>query len=433
LAPALCCSATLTSTCARELLLQTHCAAMSVRTMFYVWAWTLLPVTVLLVAIGCWGSSLSDFDGWKVHRICGPIWICAQTMYLASGLLHDVAFIRLAVVLGNVFISAWVIFGCAHWPHVWNSALAAVQVDQIFWCTLVCLVNAVPMLRQFKFDDSTKAFDVGKYEAWAETVWRERWRRSGVPRMDFKTIVEAGGFLELPAGARLLTREAVEVSESDSDSESPRDGEDREQDAFYYVVAGALHCRPARGSGIKDFRVQAGQFLDAFVLLAALGQTSVCCQAMFTGPTEAVVPSNSQNGPTIVIKWSSQAIDRIRFAHGTFAPQCLRNVVSSAVMESLFRARVADEFLDVYDSTKERHMQLAREPLAKSAAVLERSLWQQLKMSFVSPRDLWDPSGHQRTVNAVQTGSHELALHALLKDQRDELVALKRAARPSAR
>merc|ERR1740123_83380 len=121
-----------------------------------------------------------------------------------SSIVSDVAFIRTGVVLANLFITAWSIFGVPTWPRIWRSELAEVHVDQILWCVFHIVFNGIPMFRQFYFDDSKAKFKVGKeYEALAESVWREWFRRSGIPRTDFKAIVEAGDVIRLPPGEKL--------------------------------------------------------------------------------------------------------------------------------------------------------------------------------------------------------------------------------------
>jgi len=373
----------------------------------------------IVIIVGIDGSYKSDFGGWKIAKANGPFWVLAQIFFLAAGLMLDVAFIRLAVVLGNIFITAWVIYGVATWPDVWFSPIAAIHVDQLVWCLLCILANALPMFRQFRFDDSRISFEIEDHEEEAEAVWREWWRRSGIPRFDFKMIAEIGEWLEIEPGMVLSTKEKCYDS-SDSDGEDKQLDGKTESDVFYYIVSGALNCQPDPNSGLKSFQIKSGQFLDAFVLMAALGQTSVCL-AMQTGPTTAV---GAEKG-TLVIKWNQKAMDQIRFSFSTFAPACLKTIVSSATLDSLYRHEVTPEKSFVYENVERRRLELVRAPLPKDAACVERKMWEQFWLNLVSIRDLWDPSPHQRVVNAVMTGSRELSFYKHLEQAKEEVAEMQ--------
>jgi len=320
-------------------------------------------------------------------------------------------------VLGNIFITGWVIYGVATWPDVWFSPISAIHLDQIIWCIVMIAANALPMFRQFKFDDAKINFEVEDYEEDAEAVWREWWRRSGIPRFDFKMIAELGEWMELAPGTKLSTRQ---MRQDDSDSES--DGEEKApiEDVFYYIVHGSLTCQPPEGSGLKPFVIKTGQFLDAFVLMAALGQTSVCL-ALQTGPTMAQVAEEG----TVVIKWTQKAMDRIRFSFSTFAPQCMKTIVSSATLDSLYRHEVTPGNISIYEKVEKKRLELVRAPLPKDAACQQRRMWEQFWLNLVSLRDLWDPSPHQRVVNAVQTGSRELTFFSQLDHAKEELAEMQ--------
>ena len=45
-----------------------------------------------------------------------------------AGILHDVAFIRTAVVVANLFIAAFLLFGAPTWPALWMSQRACFRV-----------------------------------------------------------------------------------------------------------------------------------------------------------------------------------------------------------------------------------------------------------------------------------------------------------------
>ena len=48
--------------------------------------------------------------------------------FFEAGILHDVAFIRSAVVVANLFIAAFLLFGTPTWPALWKSQLACFRV-----------------------------------------------------------------------------------------------------------------------------------------------------------------------------------------------------------------------------------------------------------------------------------------------------------------
>ncbi|CAL1157524.1 unnamed protein product, partial [Cladocopium goreaui] len=154
---------------------------------FLIFASGLLFIILILVAIGVSGSLEADFHGWTVCWFSGPFYQISNFLFFYAGILHDVAFIRSAVVVANLFIAAFLLFGTPTWPALWKSQLACFRVDTVMWMVLCVFVNAVPMFRQLKFDDSKVTFSVDKsLEPFAEAVWREWWRRSGIPRQDFK-------------------------------------------------------------------------------------------------------------------------------------------------------------------------------------------------------------------------------------------------------
>mmetsp|Transcript_80108 Transcript_80108/g.208176 ORF Transcript_80108/g.208176 Transcript_80108/m.208176 type:complete len:407 (-) Transcript_80108:71-1291(-) len=397
------------------------------RNTFIVYTVSLVALLIFFISVAIWGSSQPGFK-WKVAKPNGPFWQIAMFLFMYSGIVSDVAFIRTAVVLANLFITAWVIFGVASWPNIWFSVLAEIHYDQLIWCFLCVFVNALPMFRQFKFDDSKKKFEVGKkYVEMAESVWREWWRRSGIPRTDFKTIVEAGEWMELSAGEVLEMKETPS-SDSDSEGDNLEDGTNGDlDDIFYYVVRGKIHCQPAPGSGRKDFTLSSGYFCDAFALMTLLGQTTVC-MAMQMGPNRAtVLPGDGDDKTAVVIKWSQKTmVDKIIRTHG-FAPLCLKTVVSSATLDSLYKEAVQEDHLEIFDLVEKKRKELAQAPLDKKAAMPQRSFWQQFKMSHISLHDLWEPSPHQRVVNAISTGSRELTFRKEIQVARENLSSMRAA------
>jgi len=399
---------------------------------FIVYSVSLAVLLVTFVLLASWGTAQPGFDGWSYAKPNGPFWQMAQFLFMYSGIVSDVAFIRTAVVLANLFITAWAIFGVASWPNIWSTPMAKVHVDQLVWCFACVFVNALPMFRQFKFDDSRKKFCVGEdYEAMAESIWREWWRRSGVPRTDFKLLVESGEWLELSPGETLELKSLVGSASPCSEHESLEDSQDSVQDNYYYIVQGTVSCVPALGSGRKEFTLSSGYFCDAFHLMATLGQTTVC-MAMQTGPTTVTVlpnmNSDEETQGAIVIKWTHEAIvSKILNSHG-FAPLCLKTVVSSATLDSLYREAVTEATVDIYDMVEARRKELVRNALPKNAAMPQRPFWKQFWMSHISWRDLWEPSPHQRVVNAITTGSREIAFLREVQEARESLFSMRQFA-----
>jgi len=272
----------------------------------------------------------------------------------------------------------------------------------------------------------------------AESIWREWWRRSGIPRTDFKLIIESGEWLQLSPGESLEmvsadTKVSKKVSKNSLNSDEGDGLEDSHptlQDNYYYIVQGEVQCTPFDGSGRKEFTCRSGYFLDAFHLMSTLGQTSAS-MAMQTGPLNATV-GRSRNGDeqssgAIVIKWThSTLVNKIVRSHG-FAPLCLKTIVSSATLDSLYRYAVTDDMLDVYRMCEQKRKELVRGPLPKNAAMPQRSFLKQFWVSHFSWRDMWEPSPHQRVVNAISTGSRELGFIQEVKIARQFMEDLRQA------
>jgi len=110
---------------------------------------------------------------------------------------------------------------------------------------------------------------------------------------------------------------------------------------------------------------------------------------------------------------------------GGFAPQCFKAIVTSATIDSLYEQCVEDDSIEIFDAVEKTRKVLARAPLVKSAANLQRSLWDQFKTAHIGWRDLWEPSPHQRVMNAVSTGSRELGYIKELEDARDGLDSMR--------
>jgi len=363
----------------------------------------------VFIAIGLWGTAEDDLE-WKILRANGFFNQSAMVCFFLASIHSDVAFIRAFVLGGNLCITAWVVLGVPKWPGVWQGFLAGWQWDQMCWTTISLFCVGLPMMRQFMFDDSRVKFDVGKEnKELAEAIWREWWRRAGIPRYDFKTIIELAEFVPAPVGYSLpLFGEGSDAS-SDEEDEQMTNGSGGGQQIFYYIASGGVEASRSTGAGY-DFLAGSGQWLDAFALLAAMGHASVALAMQPTCPTAIV----NQEG-TIVLKWTERNMNRILHAFDGFAPTCLKSIVSGATLDSLYiqaNSGADKELIQVIEKTRQ---ELARDSLPKTAAGNYTSGWDQFKASFISIRDLWVPSNHQRVVNAMRAGSQDSAF--LLKLQ----------------
>lgn len=393
--------------------------AMGPQKTFLIFASGLLFIILILVAIGVSGSLEADFHGWTVCWFSGPFYQISNFLFFYAGILHDVAFIRSAVVVANLFIAAFLLFGTPTWPALWKSQLACFRVDTVMWMVLCVFVNAVPMFRQLKFDDSKVTFSVDKsLEPFAEAVWREWWRRSGIPRQDFKDILDAGEFFESVQGTELQLK-----AEDSSDGSSDGSEMEAEEEHFYYIVHGRVLLKPASESGIKDITLDAGYFLDGPALMAFVGQSSVVHAMQPVGPRAFVVSDK-----VLLIRWSSRQILLKIINSGGFALECLRIVVASATLDAFYKNAVKEDFLPTFESVEAKRQELLRAALPKDAAMLQRSIFQQFWLSHISWGDLWQPSPKQRVINAVRTGSRELGFRQHRHETFDDLAMLHRAA-----
>ncbi|CAK9005498.1 unnamed protein product [Durusdinium trenchii] len=383
----------------------------------------LLILIAFLAAVAVTGSLQPGFPGWEVVEICGPFYQIANFFFFYAGILHDVAFIRTCVVLGFLFITAYLLYGTPAWPQIWEPERAFFRMDSVFWMILALVVNVVPLLRQIRFDDSKVKFCVADetQERWAEAVWREWWRRSGIPRADFKDIVEAGEFLELVASTEL----PLKMSEIDSDgtfSDSDGSWED-ESDVFYYIVTGKIQLTPDVDSGVKVFTFDDGYFVDGARFVTALGQSSVIFAMQQQLPTVKVVSEKA-----LVIRWTLRSIHEKIVKSNGFALECLRLVVASSTLDSLYRTAVKEDSLCTFQAVDQMKKECLRGPLPKNAAMLQRSFLQQFYLSHFTWADLWRPSPRQRAINAVQTGSRELAFRQTCQETDDRMRSMVRLA-----
>jgi len=386
---------------------------------------TLSLLIIVLFAFGAYkGASDPAFGGWKWAPPNGLFWQIAMLSFVYSALFSDVVFIRLAVVLANLFITAWVTLGVAHWPDYFQFFLAEIHIDQFIWAAICIIPTVIPMLRQFHYDDANKEFDVGDQVAVAEKTWRDWFRLSGIPRSDFKIIVEAGSFVTFAPGQAiplLLDSKSKRKAGSDSDTSDSEDDDDEDiyahdkfENVFYYIVRGTVQVFPGKANGRQPFTLEQGQFLDSFALMVLLGHSNLC-KAMQTQPLQA-----SATTEVLVLSWTrDEMVGKVLRTNG-FAADCLRLVLCQATVDQLFLASINPDFREDFDRMLRMRQMLQEADLPKGVANPDRSIWSQFKAAHISLHDLWYPSPHQRVVNAAATGSRELSmLHMLRVCNRD--------------
>merc|ERR1711920_1124278 len=161
---------------------------------------------------------------------------------------------------------------------------------------------------------------------------------------------------------------------------------------------------PATRNTRQPFTLSDGSFWDAFGLMGLLGQTSVAMameSAEITQYTATV-----QEGGLVAIRW--READIASLSPAGFAPECLKTIVSSATLDSLYKAVIPAEQRKIFQAVDNKRKEYARAPLPKNVNNLTRSVFEQFKLAHISWTDLWNPSPHQRVINASHTGSREL-------------------------
>merc|ERR1712217_542642 len=81
--------------------------------------------------------------------------------------------------------------------------------------------------------------------------------------------------------------------------------------------------------------------------------------------------------------------------------------------------------MDIYNMVETKRKELVRMALPKDAAMPQRPFWKQFWMSHISLRDLWEPSPHQRVVNAISTGSREITFLKEVQEARESLFSMR--------
>eukprot|EP00434_Breviolum_minutum_P028379 symbB.v1.2.025106.t1/scaffold2387.1/size80445/1 len=239
-------------------------------------------------------------------------------------------------------------------------------------------------------------------------------------------ILQLADFIEATEGQQLPLKSfrgsnGWSESESESTEESCDSAIEWEEDVFYYIITGSVLLTPTPESGIKEVILDSGYFVDGPALMTALGQSSVVL-AMQPLPPTAVVSEK-----TLLLRWTGRAVRQIITSSG-FALECLRIVVASATLDSFYKNAVKEESLPTFQAVEAKRKELARAPLPKDAAMLQRSFFQQFCLSHMTLRDLWEPSPRQRVINAIRTGSRQMVFRHHLHETFESMTRMHRAA-----
>lgn len=201
----------------------------------------------------------------------------------------DTVFIRICLILAQVLIFVWTTCGTPEWPYLVNVESIQFHIDTFMWCSLCIIVAAVPLYHQLSYKDSEIDLDCGRMTHMAEAMWRDWFRRSGIPRADFKKVLDCGEWLEVPPGSNLsMFAPETSMAETTSNSRSTM----TYGDVYYYVMDGCLECKSFYKEGERTFTARPGSFIDAMNLIAFLGQPTAAL-AMQLGPLDVKVALTS--------------------------------------------------------------------------------------------------------------------------------------------
>lgn len=379
----------------------------------------------------------------------GPFFHIAEFFFLYAGLFNDTVFIRITLILAQAFILVWTTLGAPVWPNWQNPERAALHLDSTIWCSLCIIVAGIPLLRQVTQREAKVSFACGAYGDEAEALWRDWYRRSGVPRADFRTILQACEWLAVAPGD-LLPMKLDGLGFDSCVSESIEHG-----DCYYYVVGGQLDCVAQYREGERHFRAESGSFVDAFAMIDLFGQptaglamqlgtlgvrvapestyssrvprvpppvvgatSSQACVATPSTPLTAAAaapatPSSLASGDdakpgALLLRWRREDLVRAVVCAPGLACPTMRLVVTQSALDSLFAGSLPPGPRQRYDVIHEVRRTLNAAPLplevlAASAPRRRLQWWQ----AHVSWRDLWQPGQEQRALNAMRACSRE--------------------------
>lgn len=377
----------------------------------------------------------------------GPLWHAAEFFFLYAGIFGDTVFVRISLILAQILIFAWITLGCPEWPDVMSPNSDPIfHLDAFLWCSLCVVVAAIPLYHQLTHNDARTCLDCGPMTDMAEAMWRDWFRRSGIPRSEFKKILDAGEWFELSPG------EIVPMAFADST-------------VYYYVVGGCVDCRARYKEGDRFFERRHGSFLDAFDLMGFLGQPTAAL-AMQLSPMEAQVDLNSTYSlkvPTVnsdtslssrrlgtpllrrsssaaelekrgalLIRWQKTALLEGVMCSGGLALSAFRLIVTQSTLDNVFSEVIASKtnMRRRYDVIHDMRQRLNDAPLPVDAASPKRRMGMQWWLAHVSMREFWRPGQEQRAMNAITLDNQEKRQMEDLRVHEEELERLRDVATP---
>lgn len=371
----------------------------------------------------------------------GPLWHIAEFFFFYAGLLGDTVFIRISLIAAQSFMFLWTTVGTPMWPDFQSPSGNVLHIDALIWTSLCVIVAAIPLYRQLTHDDAQVKFCCDSMTDEAEALWRSWFRRSGIPRTDFKVILDAGEWLELAPGCPVPM---WELDANDADQASLN----AYGNVYYYVVGGTLECKTVYREGERRFTARPGAFVDAFALIALLGQPTAAL-AMQNGPLEVHVMEDSAyswtapprdetevssqgRSPGVAVERSGalllrlsrrELVRRVMRTPGLALPS-LRLIVTQSTLDNLFCESLNPAPRRRYDVIHDVRQRINVAPLPVNAAVPTRRKRSQWWLAHLSLRDFWRPGTEQRAMNAVRLDSREQELEQLHLHQ-EELEQLR--------
>jgi len=419
----------------------------------------------------------------------GPIYHAAEFFFLYAGVFGDTVFIRISLILAQLLVFLWTVCGTPEWPY-FTSESAAFHPDAFVWCGLCIVVAAVPLWQQLTYKDSDTELDCGSMTHMAEAMWRDWFRRSGIPRSDFKKVLDCGEWVELFPGS------SVPMFSSMNEAAAAANDQTSYGDVYYYVVDGCLDCKSHYKEGDRTFMARPGSFVDAMHLIGLLGQPTAAL-AMQMGPLDIKVsltstfslivpipqdgsdsPRSTSPNPALPMgslmpgsasprglrRASSGLLGRSRSGQMRRSPSaefakrgalllrfrrkdlleqvlCAKGLASSALRLIVTQSTLDNLFCESitvcqpavrhrYEVIHDMRRRLNNSPLPVNSADNKHSIWKQWLRAHGSIFDLWRPGPEQRAMNATRLATTERAELEELRVHESELERLRQVGTP---
>mmetsp|Transcript_33132 Transcript_33132/g.93789 ORF Transcript_33132/g.93789 Transcript_33132/m.93789 type:complete len:440 (-) Transcript_33132:450-1769(-) len=361
----------------------------------------------------------------ELEQFNGPMFQLAMVAFAWVGFLKDTLFIRIAVGLGVVLVTAWSLMGVPKWPLWWDHD-HGFALNALLWGGLQSVIVGIPLCMQLLSSDKRQVFPT-EHEEEAEAMWRTWYYRVGVSRADFKDILGAGRWVQLQPGEELpvWTEREPQKGSAPAVIRCPTPF----GNTYYYVFGGRLDCQTTCSGRPHASTASPGRFINGFPLLTLFGATPGAL-AIQDGPMLATVAVNSVYTPlagskldtgteqqgALVFMWRDQEIMHEVVRSGGFAGDAFRLMLTQAIMEEMYDRllHLEDPAIgNTYTAVQGTRMANDIAPLPKDVAETSqrKSFWAQFVHSHGWP---WHISPRERAVNAITYGSNvALRLHAL--------------------